>query len=97
MLQEGCVKAEKLGITIGPESYLVAEDNLEDLDRVGRPLVYYDVGNSTDKGYDVLKEIPLLGKRICEFHFKDGRHAIGQGRIDFKKVRQAIDKIEYSG
>jgi len=99
VLRDGCAKAEKLGITIGLESYLSAEDNLKILDRVGSPAlkVYYDVGNSTDKGYDVLKEIPLLGKRICEFHFKDGRHAIGQGRIDFKKVRQAIDKIEYSG
>jgi len=99
VLQEGCAKAENLGITIGLESYLSAEDHLKILDRVGSPAlkVYYDVGNSTDKGYDVLKEIPLLGKRICEFHFKDGRHAIGQGRIDFKKVRQALDKIEYSG
>ncbi len=59
--------------------------------------VYYDVGNSTDKGRDVTKEIPLLGERICEFHFKDDGFMLGQGRIDFKKVRRAIDQIEYSG
>jgi len=99
VLQEACAKAEKQGITIGLESYLSAEDNLRLLDRVNSPAlrVYYDVGNSTDKGYDVLKEIPLLGKRICEFHFKDDGFMLGQGRIDFKKVRRAIDKIEYSG
>ncbi len=99
VLQEACAKAEKQAVTIGLESYLSAEDNLKLLDRVSSPAlkVYYDVGNSTDKGYDVLKEIPLLGKRICEFHFKDGNFMLGQGRIDFAKVRKAIDAIEYSG
>lgn len=98
-LKAASQKAEKQGITIGLENYLSAEDNLKILDRVGSPalLVYYDVGNSTDKGYDIYKEIPLLGKRICEFHFKDGNFMLGQGRIDFKKVRKALDAIDYSG
>jgi sugar phosphate isomerase/epimerase len=99
VLNSAAPKAEKEGMILGLESYLSAEDNLRILDRVGSPalMVYYDVGNSTDKGRDVLKEIPLLGKLICEFHFKDGNFRLGQGRIDFKKVRQALDKIDYSG
>ncbi len=99
VLKEAAAKAEKLSIIIGLESYLSAEDNLRILERVGSPAlkVYYDVGNSTDKGRDVLKEIPLLGKEICEFHFKDAGHRLGQGRIDFRKVRDALDKIGYSG
>jgi sugar phosphate isomerase/epimerase len=99
VLKQASAKAEKVGVTIGLESYLSAQDNLTILDRVASPAlaVYYDVGNSTDKGRDVLKEIPLLGKRICEFHFKDGQHMLGQGRIDFQKVRKALDQIEYSG
>lgn len=98
-LKEASAKAEKQGIIIGLENYLSAEDNLKILDRVASPAlsVYYDVGNSTDKGRDVTKEIPLLGKRICEFHFKDAGFMLGQGRIDFKKVRKALDQIEYSG
>ena len=58
-------KAEKQGIRIGLESYLSAEDNLRLLDRVGSPAlkVYYDVGNSTDKGRDISREIRPLGKR----------------------------------
>ena len=60
-----------------------------------------DVGNSTDKDRDVIQEILALGKRnlICEFHFKDGDHLLSQGpgRIDFKKVRDALDDIDYSG
>jgi sugar phosphate isomerase/epimerase len=84
---------------LGLESYLSAEDSLKILERVGSPAVkvYYDVGNSTDKGRDVLREIPLLGKLICEFHFKDANFRLGQGRIDFRKVRGALDKIDYSG
>ncbi len=38
-----------------------------------------------------------LGKRICEFHFKDAGYMLGQGRIDFKAVRRALDEIHYSG
>lgn len=99
VLKGAAPKAEKEGMILGLESYLSAEDNLKILERVGSPAlkVYYDVGNSTDKGRDVLKEIPLLGKQICEFHFKDGGSRLGQGRIDFRKVRTALEKIDYNG
>jgi sugar phosphate isomerase/epimerase len=99
VLKQSAAKAEKLGVTIGLENYLSAEDNLRIIERVGSGAVkvYYDVGNSTDKGRDVTKEIPVLGKQICEFHFKDDGYMLGQGRIDFRKVRKAIDKIGYSG
>jgi sugar phosphate isomerase/epimerase len=99
VLKGAAPKAEKEGIILGLESYLSAEDNLTILDRVGSPAlrVYYDVGNSTDKGRDVLKEIPLLGRRICEFHFKDAHFRLGRGRIDFRQVRRALDRIDYSG
>ena len=56
-------KAEKQGVAIGLENYLSAEDNMRIIDRVGSPAVkvYYDVGNSTDKGRDIFKEIRTLG------------------------------------
>lgn len=99
VLQDCSAKAEKQGVTIGLESYLSAEDNMRIIDRVGSPAlkVYYDVGNSTDKGRDVYKEIRTLGKLICEFHAKDGRYVLGHGRIDFKRVRKAMDDVGYSG
>ncbi|MGD0898533.1 MAG: sugar phosphate isomerase/epimerase family protein [Thermoguttaceae bacterium] len=99
VLKEVAPKAEKQGVALGLEDYLSAEDNRKIIDRVGSPAVkvYYDVGNSTDKGRDVVKEIRALGKLICEFHAKDGNYMLGQGRIDFKQVRQAMDDIEYSG
>lgn len=99
LLIEAAPRAEKAGVILGLENYCKAETNLEILQRVGSKAVqvYYDVGNSTDKGYDIYKEIRMLGKNICEFHAKDGQFMLGQGRIDFKKVREAMDAIEYSG
>ncbi len=71
----------------------------ERLDRVNSPAVqvYYDVGNSTDKGYDIYAEIRQLKGRICEFHAKDGNFMLGAGRVDFQKVRAAMDAIGYRG
>ena len=101
VLKDVAPKAEKAGVVIGLEDYLSAEDNIKIIDRVGSPAVkvYYDVGNSTDKGRDIFNEIRTLGRRklICEFHAKDGSHMLGKGRIDFKKVRKAIDEVDYSG
>lgn len=99
VLKEAAPKADKQGVVIGLESYLSAEDNLKLIERVGSPAlrVYYDLGNATDKGRNVLKEIRALGKLICEVHAKDGHHRLGQGRIDFKEVRKALDDVEFSG
>ncbi|MDY0169627.1 MAG: sugar phosphate isomerase/epimerase family protein [Thermoguttaceae bacterium] len=101
VLRDVAPSAEKAGVVIGLENYLSAADNLKLIDRVGSPAlsVYYDVGNSTDKGYDILAEIRELGRKglICQFHAKDGGHRLGGGRIDFRKVREAIDDIGYNG
>ncbi len=99
VLKDVAPKAEKAGVVIGLENYLSATDNLKIIERVGSPAVkvYYDVGNSTDKGYDIYKEIRQLGDRICQFHAKDGPHMLGKGRIDFRDVRKAIDAIDYRG
>lgn len=101
VLKDVAPKAERRGIVIGLENYLSAKDNLKIIDRVGSKAVkvYYDVGNSTDKGYDIYKEIRLLGRlgRLCEFHAKDGRFMLGKGRVDFKKVRQAMDDVNFRG
>ena len=100
-LKEVAPKAEKAGVILGVESWLSAEDSMRIIDRVGSRAVqvYYDVANSTERGYDIGKEIRWLGKQgqICEFHLKENGALLGQGRIDFKKVRAAIDDIGYRG
>ncbi len=92
-------KAEQAGVKLGIESWLSADEHLEILDRVGSPAVqvYYDVCNSNDMGYDIYAEIRKLGKRICEFHAKENGSLLGQGKVDFKKVRAALDDIDYHG
>jgi sugar phosphate isomerase/epimerase len=92
-------KAEKRGVILGIESWLNAEQHLEILDRVGSKAVqvYYDVCNSTDRGYDIYQEIRLLNKRICEFHAKENGSLLGHGNVDFHKVRAALDDIGYRG
>jgi L-ribulose-5-phosphate 3-epimerase len=93
-------RAERAGVVLGLESWLSAEDTLRIMDRVGSPAVkmYYDVCNSTDRGYDIYKEIRQLGKeRICEFHMKENGCLLGQGPVNFGKVRDAINDIGYAG
>jgi L-ribulose-5-phosphate 3-epimerase len=94
-------QAERQGVILGLESWLSAEEHMDIIDRVGSKAVqvYYDVRNSSDKGYDIFKEIRWLGKKgvICEFHAKENGQLLGQGSVDFKKVRAAMDDIEYSG
>ena len=99
VLKEVAPRAEKAGVTLGLENYLSTAENLDIIQRVGSPAVkiYYDVGNSTDKGYDIYQEIRAMKGQVCEFHAKDAGFMLGQGRVDFKKVREAIDEIGYRG
>jgi sugar phosphate isomerase/epimerase len=92
-------KAEKAGVILALESWLSAEDHLKIIAAVGSPAVrvYYDVGNSQEAGYDILKEIRQLGPQICEFHAKDYQDLYGKGSMDFPAVRSAMEDIAYSG
>ena len=93
-------KAEDNGIILGIESWLSAEEHMEIINAVDSPnvQVYYDVANSNKMGYNIYDEIRWLGKKhICEFHAKENGYLLGQGRIDFEKVKKAIDDIKYEG
>jgi L-ribulose-5-phosphate 3-epimerase len=99
-LREAGPEAEKAGVILGIEDTISAEDNVRILDRAKSPAVkvYYDVGNSTRNGFDIIKEIRWLGKdRICEFHLKDNPKYLGEGTIDFPKVIDAIADIGFKG
>ncbi len=98
-LKKVAPKAQDKGVILGIESWLSAEDSMAIIKRVGSPAVqvYYDVGNSHLRGYDIYKEIQHLGKHICEFHAKDYKNLFGKGKIDFPKVRKAMDEIKYRG
>jgi L-ribulose-5-phosphate 3-epimerase len=93
-------KAEKSGITLGIESYLSAEEHMDIIQRVGSKSikVYYDFRNSTDAGYDVVKEIKLLGRdTICELHIKENGKLLGEGTLDWVKIGETLAAINYKG
>ncbi len=100
-LRKVAPKAEKSGVILGLETWLSAEEHMAIIDAVGSPnvQVYYDVANSNKMGYDIYEEIRWLGKKgqICEFHMKENGFLLGEGLVDFKKVRKAIDDIGYEG
>ena len=93
-------KAENLGITLGIESYLSAEEHMDIIQQVGSKSikVYYDFRNSADAGYDVIKEIQWLGKdMICELHMKENGFLLGKGTLDWKKICETLLAMEYFG
>jgi sugar phosphate isomerase/epimerase len=99
-LREVAPEAEKAGVILGLEDMLSAEDNVRIMDRAQSNFVkvYYDIGNSTQAGFDVVKEIRWLGKhRICQFHLKDNPHYLGEGTIPFPQVMEAIRAIGFTG
>jgi sugar phosphate isomerase/epimerase len=100
VLRELAPAAEMAGVVLGLENTLSARDNLRIMDRTksSAVLTYYDVGNSTENGFDVVKEIRWLGNaRICEVHLKDNPHYLGEGKIDFGAVIGALADVGFDG
>jgi L-ribulose-5-phosphate 3-epimerase len=99
-LREVAPEAEKAGVLLGLEDTISARDNVRIMERSRSRAVkvYYDVGNSTNNGFDPVEEMRWLGRdRICQIHLKDNPHYIGEGKIDFPAVMKAIVEIGYSG
>jgi len=99
ILRELGKEAEKAGVLLGLENTISAEDNVRIMERSRSKAVqvFYDVGNSTNAGFDPVQEIRWLGKsRICQIHLKD-RGYMGEGKIDFPAVMRAIADIGYEG
>ncbi|SHM41635.1 Sugar phosphate isomerase/epimerase [Cyclobacterium lianum] len=97
-LREVAPKAERSGVNLAIESWLSAGDHLRLIEAIGSPnvKVYYDVANATEMGYDIFREIELLGtKHICEIHFKENGNLLGQGKVDFERVKRTLEKIGY--
>ena len=99
VLREVAPAAARAGIVLGLEDTISARDNVRIMERAKSPavLTYYDVGNSTKGGFNVVEEIRWLGAdRICEVHLKDNPHYLGQGTIDFPAVVDALADIGFA-
>ena len=95
--------AERHKKILSIESTLSAEEHLKLIEAVGSNAlkVYYDVANGAlyNKNYDIFHEMDLLGKHhlISEIHFKENRRRLGDGDINFNKVCETLEKIDYKG
>jgi L-ribulose-5-phosphate 3-epimerase len=99
VLREVAPLAEKAGVILGLEDTITARENVRIMERAKSPavLTYYDVGNSTLQGYNVIEEIRWLGReRICEVHLKDNPYYMGKGTIDFPGVVDALADIGFA-
>ncbi|MGC8793336.1 MAG: sugar phosphate isomerase/epimerase family protein [Bryobacteraceae bacterium] len=99
LLRELAPEAEKAGVILALENTCSARENVRMLERARSQAVrvYYDVGNSTNRGYDIYEEMRWLGReRICQIHLKDKGY-LGEGTIDFNKVLRIIAEIGYEG
>ena len=78
-----------------------AEGLLEIASAVNSPWVraYYDFGNGLSLGNDPVAEMHLLGTDwITILHAKDpGGQLLGEGKVDFAAVVDAVKKIGYDG
>ena len=60
--------------------------------------VYYNLGDALENGYDIDREIRQLGReRICQVHCKEGEVRLGDGAIDFPRVKESLDAIDWRG
>ncbi len=90
--------AEANSVCLGLETSLGAFELGEIIDSVGSDCVqvYYDIGNSASKGYDLVQEIRTLNQRIVQVHVKDfPSRTLGEGNIDLRKVIRTLKKFGY--
>jgi sugar phosphate isomerase/epimerase len=100
-------QAEKAGVILGFESNIDADGYIKFIDAVGSPAVqsFYNPGRALEFKYDAYADLRKLGKnRICALHLEQGsvppedfERRLGDGLIDFKKLREALLEIEWGG
>jgi sugar phosphate isomerase/epimerase len=99
--------AEKAGVVLGVESTVNADIYKKFLDAVGSPAVqaFYNPGVGLEHKLDVYADIKALGKdRVCALHLEQGsvppedfERRLGDGLIDFKKLRETLLDIHWGG
>lgn len=99
-LKQVAPEAEKKGVILGIESYLDAAGHLNIIEKVGSKNVkaYVDFRNTADAGYDVIKEVKLLGKNnICELHIKENGFLLGNGTMNWQRIGKLLYEMDYFG
>lgn len=90
------------GLIIGIETQLDAKREVKLLKEINSPgiKIYFKFQNALENGRDLCKELKILGKnRICQIHCTDtdGVTLPYNKRLDMKKVKKTLDKMDWSG
>lgn len=90
------------GLIIGIETQLDAKGEVKLLKEINSPgiKIYFKFQNALENGRDLCKELKILGKnRICQIHCTDtdGVTLPYNKRLDMKKVKKTLDKMDWSG
>ncbi|MFC2136960.1 sugar phosphate isomerase/epimerase family protein [Bacteroidota bacterium] len=94
--------AEASEVIIGIETTLDAEGELKLLEEIGSKAIqiYFNFQNPLEAGRELCEELKILGKdRICQIHCTDtdGVWLENNTRIDMPKVKETLDKMDWSG
>jgi len=94
--------AEEAGVIIGIETALDAKGEKKLLQEVASPGIksYFNFSNALKNGRDVNRELETLGKKyIIQIHCTDDDGVLlkDNKRLDMKKVKKTLDKMNWSG
>jgi L-ribulose-5-phosphate 3-epimerase len=99
--------AEKQGVILSIESNVNADGYKRFLDAVGSRAVqvFYDPGVGLENKFDVYKDIKDLGNdRVCALRLQQGavkpekfEHRLGDGLINFPKLRDTLMEMNWGG
>jgi sugar phosphate isomerase/epimerase len=95
-------EAEKSGVVIGIETALDARAEVKLLEDVGSASIksYFNFSNPLQNQRDLYKELKILGREhLCQIHCtdEDGVWLQNNTRIDMKKVKHTLDKMDWRG
>jgi sugar phosphate isomerase/epimerase len=95
-------EAEGADVILGVETALDAKAEVKLLEDIDSPSVrsYFNFGNALQNGRDIYKELKILGRDyICQIHCtdEDGVWLQNNPRIDMKKVKRTLDKMNWQG
>lgn len=102
-LREAFARSEECRAKVGMESVgkigRSAQQQMAVIEAVGSPAlgVYFDVGNAAYQGFDPIGETQALAGHIVQIHVKEIGAEMGEGKLDFPAIFEAIKGVGYDG
>ena len=94
--------AEAVGVVIGVETELDADDQIKLLDEVGSPAIkiYYNLASAIQHQRDCVAELKKLGRaRVCQIHFsnQDAYWLQNDPLVNAQNIKLVLDEMNWRG